>query len=684
MRVLIVGAGGQAGGILSWRDAPALVRRNPGGIEIKDRWSHQTTVDLMARMGGEVAGNITAFQDTVDGRDVYSVASLYVHPSHRRHGVARALWQAAAEEVMRRGAQLASIHRTSQWSDAFWRKQHEAGLAELVPRAGMQGADAYVTTLGQGDMFANPSVGGGRDWYFSGVDDLVASVREAEPSRRHVGPVFRKKVPGELHGDRVRWDTAGSSCVVDVPVEKINFMEGNLWNFQHAAALLQNIEQGLKPVYEVPAARLYRISKRDVRQSQRWYEDDELEYQMSMERPWEDSDAGTFYVQLLNGNHRALAALAAGEDTVPVLVGSNYREDVKRGENLIRNSGVANPNPERGTSPPVASVELTCITDEGDAVSACRSEQTRSMYGMARQVLALVDDAYLDHWSHEDGRVLYEDAYARIPLPDLERVLESFVEAGVEFDNIDLPPGVPRSVVVQLRRRFGNVSSVNRKGENLARNPGVGPREMRLGIEHELEHTDDLAESAAIACDHLKEIPDYYTRLERMERKYESESVQGNPPKKKRSSRRPVSPVKNQFPWARPDERRLAGLVEAMRAPGSPRDCLDCMSDQEIEKAMFGVSSLDGYISVAPDEIEHDPSRQGTYDEILAEVEDDPDRYDVDLPIVVNLMPDGSLELNDGHHRWVKAIEFEGSQSLLAEVQIPPGMARWMVRELLS
>jgi hypothetical protein len=40
---------------------------------------------------------------------------------------------------------------------------------------------------------------------------------------------------------------------------------------------------------------------------------------------------------------------------------------------------------------------------------------------------------------------------------------------------------------------------------------------MRRGIEHEFEHTDDVAKSAATACDHLGEVGDYYTRLDKLE-----------------------------------------------------------------------------------------------------------------------------------------------------------------------
>lgn len=41
--------------------------------------------------------------------------------------------------------------------------------------------------------------------------------------------------------------------------------------------------------------------------------------------------------------------------------------------------------------------------------------------------------------------------------------------------------------------------------------------QMRMGMQVERQHTLDPAHAAAIACDHLQELPDYYTRLARME-----------------------------------------------------------------------------------------------------------------------------------------------------------------------
>ena len=55
----------------------------------------------------------------------------------------------------------------------------------------------------------------------------------------------------------------------------------------------------------------------------------------------------------------------------------------------------------------------------------------------------------------------------------------------------------------------------------------VDPEQFRMGLEVELEHgkrdpvtnvtDDDLAMTGKIAWAHLREIPDYYTRLQRME-----------------------------------------------------------------------------------------------------------------------------------------------------------------------
>ena len=44
------------------------------------------------------------------------------------------------------------------------------------------------------------------------------------------------------------------------------------------------------------------------------------------------------------------------------------------------------------------------------------------------------------------------------------------------------------------------------------------PKELEMGIKVEMEHTTNTTMSKRIALDHLAEIPDYYTRLIKMEK----------------------------------------------------------------------------------------------------------------------------------------------------------------------
>ncbi len=66
--------------------------------------------------------------------------------------------------------------------------------------------------------------------------------------------------------------------------------------------------------------------------------------------------------------------------------------------------------------------------------------------------------------------------------------------------------------------RFGKRSPTEHE---LARKHGVPITaiysELDLGMDVELEHTDDEDIAREIALDHLDELPDYYTRLRRME-----------------------------------------------------------------------------------------------------------------------------------------------------------------------
>jgi hypothetical protein len=52
------------------------------------------------------------------------------------------------------------------------------------------------------------------------------------------------------------------------------------------------------------------------------------------------------------------------------------------------------------------------------------------------------------------------------------------------------------------------------------RNPFIAESQIRIGTQHELEHTTDRVIARKIACDHLREDPKYYTHLQKMEKMY--------------------------------------------------------------------------------------------------------------------------------------------------------------------
>ena len=54
----------------------------------------------------------------------------------------------------------------------------------------------------------------------------------------------------------------------------------------------------------------------------------------------------------------------------------------------------------------------------------------------------------------------------------------------------------------------------------------VDPKELAIGVEIELEHTNDRKIATIIALHHLAEIKDYYTRLKKMESEGKTQDVE--------------------------------------------------------------------------------------------------------------------------------------------------------------
>lgn len=169
--------------------------------------------------------------------------------------------------------------------------------------------------------------------YYEGVDGLARAAREASPDASFVDPIDPDTTRGDTwQGRNVTWWFDGNSVIL-VNANKLRTMEDNPWNFDQVAALMEMMLEG--SMFEIPAARVYRITATDVKLTHRYARHDELSYQMGMVRPWEKTDIGDYHALLLDGNHRALAAMAIGEKVIPVYVGENYRDNVRKKDWLL-------------------------------------------------------------------------------------------------------------------------------------------------------------------------------------------------------------------------------------------------------------------------------------------------------------------------------------------------------------
>jgi hypothetical protein len=65
---------------------------------------------------------------------------------------------------------------------------------------------------------------------------------------------------------------------------------------------------------------------------------------------------------------------------------------------------------------------------------------------------------------------------------------------------------------------YSILSSVLSEGKSKGKNANYDPEQIKMGIKVEMEHTTNPIISEKIAWDHLAEIPDYYTRLAKMEK----------------------------------------------------------------------------------------------------------------------------------------------------------------------
>jgi hypothetical protein len=94
--------------------------------------------------------------------------------------------------------------------------------------------------------------------------------------------------------------------------------------------------------------------------------------------------------------------------------------------------------------------------------------------------------------------------------PEDELLHEWAESKGYEPDEVE-------TEVYKLATAYVKFLTGGRFNETNIREDEVDSDELALGIEVELEHTPDEETAKRIALDHLAELPDYYTRLRKME-----------------------------------------------------------------------------------------------------------------------------------------------------------------------
>ena len=118
---------------------------------------------------------------------------------------------------------------------------------------------------------------------------------------------------------------------------------------------------------------------------------------------------------------------------------------------------------------------------------------------------------YLDEEKAEKGddKVLMAimDFFADNPAPPDEEVHALGEKLGIEPDEFE----------AKIYSILGAILGTGKSKDEKFTEKDADAKELAMGIKVEMEHTNNKTISKRIALDHLAEIPDYYTRLKKME-----------------------------------------------------------------------------------------------------------------------------------------------------------------------
>jgi len=129
---------------------------------------------------------------------------------------------------------------------------------------------------------------------------------------------------GLRYGRKVIWQvTPGRAVKVDP--DYVVSMPENTFDPDKLAAIVEAVESGDKPVFDVGYGTVRVIGERDVAESQEAFDRDETLTQ----RPLDEDDIGQLLFTVRDGNHRVFGALIAGESHVWMHLSDNDVQDVR-------------------------------------------------------------------------------------------------------------------------------------------------------------------------------------------------------------------------------------------------------------------------------------------------------------------------------------------------------------------
>ncbi len=108
----------------------------------------------------------------------------------------------------------------------------------------------------------------------------------------------------------------------------------------------------------------------------------------------------------------------------------------------------------------------------------------------------------------------------------MHQTFKQFLVETTKLQNLAKKLGVEMSTLEKMKKEDIKTILKYVGKHDYAPNSDFNPKELRMGIKVEREHTDNDLVAELIAKDHLQEYKDYYTRLTKMEKEARIEANQ--------------------------------------------------------------------------------------------------------------------------------------------------------------